>query len=214
MKYNTVIFDLDGTLLDTLQDLTDAVNYALTKMNYTNRTIDEVRSFVGNGIRVLMERSVPDGTDEKDYEEAFNYFVDYYKTHCMDNTRPYEGIVEMLEKVRALGYKTAIVSNKGQFAVDELYNLYFKDTVDTAVGNSKGLRTKPNPDEVLKALEILQSEAKDCIYVGDSEVDMKTAENTALPCISVAWGFRTIKFLEEHNAKIIIEKPSDIFKYI
>lgn len=214
MKYTTLIFDLDGTLLDTLLDLTNSVNYSLETNGFKTRTIDEIRGFVGHGVRHLMKRSLPEDVSDEEYEKSFNDFYDHYKLHCMDNTKPYPGVIQMLIKVKSMGYKTAIVSNKGQAAVDELYDLFFRDVIDVPVGNREGLRTKPSPDETNEALRLLKSKACESIYIGDSEVDIQTAENSNMPYVSVSWGFRTAEYLKQINADIIISNPEEIFIYI
>lgn len=199
-RYNTVIFDLDGTLLNTLEDLTAAVNYALDSCAMPKRTIEEVRRFVGNGIRNLMLRAVPGGEDNTDFERAYQLFQQYYKLHCNDRTKPYPGIIELLEELKKQGYHLAIVSNKADFGVKELQKIYFKDYITTAIGEKEGIRKKPAPDTVQQALRELGKEKENAIYVGDSDVDIQTAKNAGLPCISVTWGFRSREFLGEHGA--------------
>ena len=206
----TVVFDLDGTLLDTLDDLAASVNYALGMYGYPMRSKKEVRSFLGNGIRYLMRRSVPESTDEAGYEKAFAAFRQHYLKHCLDKTRPYDGVLEVLKTLKERGYRLAIVSNKLQPAVEELNGRFFKDYVSVAIGESREVRRKPAPDTVLQALSRLGSTREEAVYVGDSEVDMQTAQNVGIPCISVLWGFRDRAFLEEHNAACFVEKPSDI----
>ncbi|MBQ9363339.1 MAG: ribonuclease III [Bacteroidaceae bacterium] len=210
----TVVFDLDGTLMNTLQDLFLSTNYALRTHGYPERTLEEVKMFVGNGVRKLMERAMPDGTfkdtDDEAFIQCFDTFRQYYVEHCQDNTQPYDGIGDMLSALREHGYKTAIVSNKLQAGVTELYETWFKDTVTVAIGESPDVQRKPSPDMVEKALEKLHSEKSDAVYVGDSDIDLKTAENAGLPCISVLWGFRDKNFLLQHGAKVFAEKPADV----
>ena len=155
MKKTTVVFDLDGTLLDTLQDLANAVNYALEKQGMPKRTLEEVRQFVGNGVRLLMIRAVPDGESNPLFEETFALFKEYYGEHCNDNTKPYAGVVELIETLKKKGYAVAIVSNKIDFAVKELNDLYFKGIVPVAIGEKEGIRRKPAPDTVFEALKEL-----------------------------------------------------------
>lgn len=188
---DTIIFDLDGTLLNTLEDLTDSVNFALEQFQFPLRTIDEVKSFVGNGVAKLMERVLPQGKENPCYEEALSAFKGHYALHCKDKTRPYEGIMEMLDEVKAKGYKTAIVSNKFDAAVKELSGLYFGERIQAAIGESGQVRKKPAPDTVYQALKELSADARDAVYVGDSDVDIQTAANVPMPCISVSWGFRS-----------------------
>ena len=214
MKKNTVIFDLDGTLLDTLQDLADATNYALRKQGMPERTIDEVRQFVGNGVRLLMIRAIPGGEENPLFEETFALFKSYYGEHCNDHTRPYEGIMELLATLREKGYAVAIVSNKIDFAVKELSKLYFQGIVPVAIGEKEGIRRKPAPDTVFEALKELGRTKEEAVYVGDSDVDIETAQNAGMPCISVLWGFRDKAFLETHGASHYAEKAEEILKYV
>jgi phosphoglycolate phosphatase len=208
-KINTVIFDLDGTLLDTLDDLADAVNYSLSQFQMPLKTREQVKSYVGNGIRQLMIRAVPNGEENPEFEKAFDTFKEYYGDHCNVKTKAYAGINEMLRELSRQGVKLAIVSNKVDSAVKELKDRYFSD-VDVAIGDREGLPRKPAPDSVLMALNELGSTIENAVYVGDSDVDIKTAGNAGLPCISVLWGFRDRKFLEENGADIFAEKPLDI----
>lgn len=214
MKKNTVIFDLDGTLLDTLQDLADATNYALRKQGMPERTIEEVRQFVGNGVRLLMIRAIPGGEENPLFEETFALFKSYYGEHCNDHTRPYEGIMELLATLREKGYAVAIVSNKIDFAVKELSKLYFQGIVPVAIGEKEGIRRKPAPDTVFEALKELGRAKEEAVYVGDSDVDIETAQNAGMPCISVLWGFRDKAFLETHGASHYAEKAEEILKYV
>lgn len=214
MKKTTVIFDLDGTLLDTLQDLADAVNYALRKEGMPERTIDEVRRFVGNGVRLLMIRAVPGGESNPLFEETFAQFKEYYGEHCNDNTKPYDGMIELLETLKSKGYSVAIVSNKIDFAVKELSALYFKGIVPVAIGEKEGVRRKPAPDTVREALKELGRIAEESVYVGDSDVDIETAKNAGMPCVSVLWGFRDREFLEEHGAKRYARTAEDVLKLV
>ena len=214
MKKTTVIFDLDGTLLDTLQDLADAVNYALRKEGMPERTIDEVRQFVGNGVRLLMIRAVPGGESNPLFEETFAQFKEYYEEHCNDNTKPYEGMIELLETLKSKGYSVAIVSNKIDSAVKELSALYFKGIVPVAIGEKEGVRRKPAPDTVREALKELGRTAEESVYVGDSDVDIETAKNAGMPCVSVLWGFRDREFLEEHGAKRYARTAEDVLKLV
>lgn len=214
MKKNTVIFDLDGTLLDTLQDLADATNYALRKQGMPERTIEEVRQFVGNGVRLLMIRAIPGGEENPLFEETFALFKSYYGEHCNDHTRPYEGIMELLATLREKGYAVAIVSNKIDFAVKELSKLYFQGIVPVAIGEKEGIRRKPAPDTVFEALKELGRTKEEAVYVGDSDVDIETAQNAGMPCISVLWGFRDKAFLETHGASHYAEKAEEILKYV
>ncbi|MBP5736553.1 MAG: HAD-IIIA family hydrolase [Acidaminococcaceae bacterium] len=214
MKYKAVIFDLDGTLLDTLTDLAEGTNYALHVNGFPERTLDEIRRFVGNGARKLIERAVPDGQIEAALEQVRQDFNIYYKVHCKDHTGPYPGIMEMLRELARQGYALGVVSNKPDFAVQELIPEYFPDIFASVSGEREGVAKKPAPDLILEAMKNLKADGSEAIYVGDSEVDLEAAANAGIPCISVAWGFKGRKFLEEQNAGTIIETPSEILKYL
>lgn len=210
--YETYIFDLDGTLLDTLDDLTDAVNATLRKYNLNERTIEEVRAFVGDGLKMLLRRSV--GGDRADLDEMLIELKEYYREHCEDKTKPYDGVIPLLQTLKRQGKKIAIVSNKADFAVKRLAKTYFQGLIDVAIGENeeRGIRKKPAPDSVFSAMKILNAEPSSTVYVGDSDVDVKTAKNAYLPCISVTWGFRDEKFLRESGGEIFAFQPSDIEK--
>lgn len=213
-RYDTVIFDLDGTLLDTLEDLTDAVNYALRESRMPERTIDEVRRFVGNGVQRLMELAVPDGVSGPVFEETFAKFKEYYGVHCNDKTRAYEGVLPLLRELGEEGYALAIVSNKLDSAVKELSEIYFEGIVTTAIGEKAGVAKKPAPDTVYEALRVLGMPKERAVYVGDSEVDVMTAKNAGLPCISVLWGFRDEAFLREHGAVCFAGTPAEVRNFL
>ena len=210
MKADTIIFDLDGTILDTLEDLKNSVNHALSSNNLPERSLAEVRSFVGNGIRLLMELSVPRGTDAAIVDKCFADFKEHYKKHSADNTKPYDGVVELLQDLKNKGYKLAVVSNKADFAVQTLVADYFDGIFDYAVGEREGIRRKPCPDSVNDALLHLASDKNSAVYVGDSEVDVETARNAAIPCVAVTWGFRDKSVLEGLSPEYIIDKPSQL----
>lgn len=213
-KIDTIIFDLDGTLLNSLEDLRVSVNYALFGFKYPKQTLDMVRRNVGNGIEKLMERSLPDGKDNVNYEVCLEIFKEHYKTHMSVNTKPYPHILETLAALKSRGYKLAVVSNKFDAAVKPLCQKYFKSLIDVAIGQSKDTKKKPAPDTVYMALDELESSAETSIYVGDSEVDIQTAKNSGMDCISVSWGFKTKEFLEQNGASVIIDNPLEIFNYI
>ena len=200
MKYETVIFDLDGTLLDTLKDLTNSVNFALNSMQYPERTLSEVRMFVGNGIGKLIERSVPEGTDERSIQKTLQVFKSHYDKHCEDYTAPYPKICELLDWLKEKGIRTAVVSNKADFAVKKLCEKYFSNYIFLAIGECEGIRKKPAPDSVLMAIDRLKSSPKKTVYIGDSDVDIETARNAKIDSIIVTWGFRDKKFLLEKGA--------------
>lgn len=211
---DTIIFDLDGTLLDTLTDLMDSVNFALDKFGYPERSYDEIRRFVGNGVRVLMQKSVPDGVDGEDFEKAFAVFREHYLKNMRNKTDAYGGIRELLKTLKSGGYKIGVVSNKLDAAVKELCRDYFGSLVDFAKGADGESDRKPNPSNTWKCIDFLGSKRESCIYVGDSEVDIKTAENAGLPCVSVSWGFRTKEELEANSAKTIIDEPLELLKIL
>ena len=214
MKKTTVVFDLDGTLLDTLQDLANAVNYALEHQGMPKRTLEEVRQFVGNGVRLLMIRAVPDGERNPLFEETFALFKEYYGKHCNDNTKPYAGVVELIETLKKKGYAVAIVSNKIDFAVKELNDLYFKGIVPVAIGEKEDIRRKPAPDTVFEGLKELGKTKEEAVYVGDSDVDLETAKSSGMPCISVLWGFRDKEFLAEHGVERYAKTAEDVLRFV
>lgn len=210
MKYELVIFDMDGTILNTLDDLTDSLNYALEQSGYQARTVSEVKSFVGNGIRKLIERGVPKEADTESIQTVHERFAQYYKIHCADKTRPYEGICELLVNLRKKGIKTAVVSNKADFAVHELCIKYFDDMFDIDMGEREGVNKKPSPDMINEVIDRLSVQRKKTVYVGDSDVDIETARNAGIDLICVDWGFRDRDFLHEHGADIIVSAPDEI----
>lgn len=223
---NTIIWDLDGTLMDTIEDLKNAVNYALRTNGMAERTLDEVRLFVGNGVRRLMELAVPESMEKGKrnpdlFEKVFTDFKSYYVEHCQDNTGLYGGIAETLKALKEKGIRMAVVSNKLQQGVTELVNsevhtvgqndaLRLCDYMDVSIGERPEVTRKPAPDMVLKALEELGAEKRDAVYIGDSEVDVLTARNSGLPCISVLWGFRDIDVLKDYGANTFVKHPMEI----
>ncbi|WP_370751111.1 HAD family hydrolase [Eubacterium sp.] len=214
--YNTIIFDLDGTLLNTIEDLADSVNYMQRKYGLKEDGVDTVRQHVGNGLRLLVERSVPDGQDNPQFEEMFKCQKDYYQEHCQIKTCAYPGIMELLKELHNMGIKMAIVSNKAHEAVRELNDIYFKHYIEVAIGENEeaGIKKKPAPDSVNQALKLLGAEKSEAIYVGDSEVDRATAENAGLDCISCSWGFRERSLLESLKPMAIIDKPEELLKFV
>ena len=216
-KYNTIIFDLDGTLLDTLDDLTDAVNYVMDKHDEPTHTREAVRSFVGNGIRNLMIRAIPGGEGCESFEEQFAEFKSYYTAHSREKTRPYAGITDLLKELKERGFATAIVSNKAQEPVSILADEYFGELIDAAVGDGDGRRIKPAPDACEEAMRRLgdlypdrRIDSDTCLYIGDSDVDAMTAENSGMDYILVSWGFRSRDLLEKYSAVGIADEPEDI----
>lgn len=206
----TAIFDMDGTLLDTLEDLYQCTNYALRTHGLKERTKDEVRQFVGNGIRNLLIRAVEGGEGHPKFEACFQTFHEYYKDHCLDTTRPYPGVSELLEQLKKEGFLIAIVSNKADYAVKELQRKFFGALVEVAIGEREGIRRKPAPDTVQEAVQELGSCISDAVYIGDSDVDLKTAKNAEIPCISVLWGFRDREFLKECGATVFARNTEEL----
>lgn len=213
---NAIIFDLDGTLLNTLEDLTNSVNYVMGRYGLPAHTIEEVRSYVGNGAARLIERSVPQGTGNPRYEEMLSAFREHYAAHCEDKAAPYEGIMELLHLLHQSGYRIAIVSNKPDKAVKQLCRRFFADYVEEAVGESGERKRKPAPDMVYQALDCLSVDASRAVYVGDSEVDLQTAGNVPMQCISVTWGFRQKAQLLAAGAKEenMVKTPPELISYL
>ncbi len=210
----TVIFDLDGTLLNTLEDLTDSLNYTLREFNFPQLQISEVRKIVGNGIRLMIQRAVPEETDEKTIDDCFDVFCDYYKDHMADKTRPYDHVTQLLCLLKKEGFKTAVVSNKDEFAAKQLCRELFSDSVDITVGSNSERRNKPYPDNVDYALEQLSSRKDEAVFVGDSEVDIETAKNAKLFAIGVLWGFRDKDVVEKSGADYIVENVDQLKEYL
>ena len=219
-QYSVYIFDLDGTLLDTLHDLAASVNYALKACDMPQHSIDDVRRFVGNGVRLLMERAVPGGAAHPLFDEVFAAFRQHYMEHSLDTTRPYDGIPELLRALKQKGCRLAVVSNKMMEATQELCAHFFPE-IEVAIGEheAEGIRKKPAPDTVREALRQLETSPDssqggknlgEAVYVGDSDVDIMTARNSGLPCISVLWGFRDRDFLTAHGATTFVSHPSEL----
>lgn len=211
-----VIFDLDGTLLNTLDDLADSTNYALSRFGYPTRTIEEVRQFVGNGVAKLIERAIPEGKNNPNFEKCLAIFKENYAQNMYNKTAPYNGIIEMLSNLKSKGIKIAVVSNKFDLAVKELCKKYFEGFINFAAGENEaqGIKKKPAPDTVISVLNEFNFAPEDAVYVGDSDVDIMTAKNSKMPCISVTWGFRDEKFLLENGATILINAPSEIYNHL
>lgn len=207
-----IILDLDGTILNTLDDLCDSVNAALKKGGFPLRTLDEVRNFVGNGAKNLIIRSLGDNANEETIEKTLSDFKAHYETNKTNKTAPYAGMLEALDELKTRGCKLAIVSNKHDDAVQGLYNQFFSETCDFALGNCDFLPKKPAPDMILYALKKIGKTVDDAVYIGDSEVDVTTAKNTNIPCISVSWGFRDKNILEAAGAEIIVDTPDELLK--
>ena len=214
MKYKTLIFDLDGTLLNTITDLTNAVNAALALHGYKTHTEADVLRMVGNGAGTLIALALPNGEKNPEYGQVFADYRAYYEAHKIEATAPYDGILEMLAALSAAGCAIAIVSNKFDTAVKELAARFFPDTVHTAIGESPSVARKPAPDSVFAALRELGSEADGAAFVGDSEVDIATARNAGLPCLSVGWGFRTPEELTGFGAPRVFLTPAELAEYL
>lgn len=210
MDYQTYVFDLDGTLLDTLGDLAASTNYALAAHGMPTRTVEEVRMFVGNGVKKLMERAVPDGLDNPRFEETYRCFREHYMEHNLDTTAPYPHVVEMLAALKSRGKQLAVVSNKFYAATQELCAHFFGAYIDVAIGERETIRKKPAPDTVLEALRQLGATREGAVYIGDSDVDIETARNCGIPCVSVLWGFRDRDFLLRHDAETLVSSPLDL----
>ncbi len=212
--YKTVIFDLDGTLLDTLDDLMNSVNFALKEFSFPERSREEIRSFIGNGVVKLMERSTPDGTDPVTQEKCLGAFREHYLMHMADNTAPYEGIISLLENLKAKGISTAVVSNKLHSAVVGLCEDYFPSLIKVPLGVAEEKERKPSPLNVYKAMKILSSDKENTIYVGDSNVDVETAHGAGLKCIGVTWGFRDRENLLSHSCDFIADTADEVLGLI
>ena len=210
MTYQTYIFDLDGTLLDSLTYLELSCNYALRANGMPERTLEEVMMFVGNGVKKLMERAVPNGLANPLFDKTYQDFRQHYMIHNLDHTHPYAGVEEMLQKLIASGKHVAVVSNKFYAATQELVAHFFGEKISVAIGERENIRKKPAPDTVNEALRQLGADRETAVYIGDSDVDIMTAKNSGMPCISVLWGFRSRQFLIAHGATTFVEKPSEI----
>lgn len=213
-RIDTIIFDMDGTLLNSLGDIADGVNYILKKYGYPPRTYDEIKSFVGNGAAKLMSKALPDGQQTPDFERILEEYKKYYLDHNNIKTSPYAGIMDLLRELSLKGYKLAIVSNKNDKNVKSLNKIYFEAYIKTAIGESKDIKRKPAPDMVYKAIAELGSTIERAVYVGDSEVDILTAENANIPCLCVTWGFRDKEYLKEQGAEHIIDQPHELLEFL
>ena len=214
MNIKAVIWDLDGTLLNTLDDLAASVNAALAMNGMPLRSTEEVRAFVGNGIRRLMVRAVPGGEANPAFDKALEDFTRHYGAHSRDRTRPYDGILEMLDKLSGAGVKHAIVSNKIDFAVKALSRAYFGERMCAAIGDDPSRARKPAPDSVLAAMREMGVTAQETVYVGDSDVDVLTARNAGVPCVAVLWGFRDEACLRAAGAGRLARTPEELREII
>lgn len=209
-KIDTVIFDMDGTVLDTLEDITDSVNYVMRSYGFPQHSISAIRSFIGNGMRKIIERALPAGSSAELCDEAVERYRSYYHDHNMIKTRPYDGIMELLQSFAQAGIKTAIVTNKNEDAAEKIYQQLFADTVDVCYGQKDSVPKKPDRAMIDLALRDLGSSAENAVYVGDSEVDLQTAANAGIPCITCLWGFRDREYLESQGADIFVQEPLEI----
>lgn len=214
MAIKTVIFDLDGTLLYSLEDLKDSVNFVMKKHGFREYTIDEVREAIGNGVRLLMERILPKDIDKNLFEECLSEFKENYSKNMYNKTKPYDGVLDMLKGLREEGYKIAVLSNKFDSAVKELSSKYFGELVDLAVGQKEGVKEKPSPLGIQEIAKELDTDVETCIMVGDSEVDIQTANNAGIDCISVTWGYKNIDFLYDNGATKLVYAPEDILELL
>lgn len=214
MRYDLAIFDMDGTILNTIEDLCDSTNYALETNGYAKRTLEEVKSFVGNGIRKLIEKAVPKGCNESDVSRVFETFKEYYACHCAVKTAPYNGIIATINELKHMGVKVAVVSNKANFAVQSLCEDYFSGLFDYAIGEKEGMNRKPYPDMVNEVLDKLAIKRERAVYIGDSEVDLKTSQNAQMDVIMVGWGFREKDYILELGAPFVIDSPDEIISII
>lgn len=214
MGYTTVIFDMDGTVLNTLEDLADAVNAMLRHEGLGEISVDQVRRSVGNGVAVLMEKTLPGGRAYPRYDEATAFYRAYYESHCRIKTAPYPGILPLLDELKGRGIALAVVSNKQDAAVKPLSRAFFGDRMAVSMGEAPGLRRKPYPDMVWAAIEQLGKGREECLYVGDSEVDVATAQNAGLDCCSVTWGFRDRALLESLHPSFLIDRPEELLRLV
>ena len=201
MRYQLAIFDLDGTILDTLEDLADSLNHALATAGYPKRTLAEVRAFVGNGLLMLVKRALPADVSEEVAQEVLKELKAYYKVHCADKTKPYDGVLKMLDALKEQGMRLAVVSNKADYAVQILCEQYFGGIFDVTAGEKENVKKKPEPDAVFAVLDELQTAREYAVYIGDSEVDILTAKNAGVDGIFVDWGFRDADYLKECGAE-------------
>lgn len=210
--YDVYVFDLDGTLLDTLADLAASCNHAMRAVGLPEHSTDDVRRFVGNGVRKLIERAVPDGDRNPLFEPALTIFRQHYLEHSLDSTKPYDGIMPLLRALKSRGKTVAVVSNKFDAATKSLCQHFFSGLVDVAIGESERVRKKPAPDTVIEVMRQVGATKEQVVYIGDSDVDIATAANCGIPCISVLWGFRDRDFLLSHGATTLLEKPSEMLE--
>lgn len=213
-QFNTLLFDLDGTLLDTLGDLADSVNYVLSRFCFEKRTDEEVKAFIGNGIPTLLRRALPPGSSREVCDKALEYFKQYYNINMKNRTRPYEGIEETLRALKSAGCKIGVVSNKSDYAVKELCSYFLGGLIDSALGSTAEDTRKPSPKMVYDSLDILKSDKAGTVFIGDSDTDIQTAKNAGISVICVGWGYRTPDFLLEHGADKIVYTPRELLSLL
>ena len=214
MRYQTAIFDMDGTILETLEDMCASVNVTMDHVGYPRRTMDEVRRFVGNGAAKLIERCMPAGAEDPKYPAALEFYRAYYVAHAQIKTGPYPGIPELLNKLSREGVRLAVVSNKPDEAVRALTERYFPGVFPVAIGNRDGWATKPAPDSVYEAMCLLGARRESTVYVGDSDVDVDTARNAGLDSVIVTWGFRDEDFLRAHGAQHLAHNADELYEML
>lgn len=213
MIKKAILFDMDGTLIDTLDDLGAALNYTLGRLGFPLKTRNDVQNYVGNGIATLVELALPKDKKGKK-EEATKIFKAYYKEHLADKTTPYDGIVELIKTLKQKNYRLAVISNKIQNALDELVNHFFGDNFEFVIGLRADINKKPAPDSVFLALKTMNIDINDALYVGDSDVDLLTARNAKIDCVSCSWGFKTREQLLSYGASLIIDNPAELWKLL
>ena len=212
MRYKAVLFDMDGTVLDTLDDLADSVNRSLREFGLPEVSRFQVGQSLGNGAKYLIRHCLPEGSDEALCERVLSFYKPWYDAHCRIKTKPYDGILQLMETLRADGVSQAIISNKPDSAVQELAEAFFPGLMDVVIGESPAVKRKPSPDTVLAAARQMGLMASDCVYIGDTEVDLETARNAGMDCIPVSRGFRTEEQLCAAGAEEIIRSPEELKK--
>lgn len=214
MKYNTIIFDLDGTLLNTLDDLRDSLNDILLRKGYAPQSLEAVKRYVGNGVKNLILRALPESCDEEEVLRVLEEFKSHYKNNMQNKTRPYNGIMELLLDLHRFNLKIAIVSNKFDTAVKSLSRTYFGNLIPVAIGETAEIKRKPAPDSIFAAIKELGADINKTVLVGDSETDVQTAKNAGIPCIGVTWGFRNREVLRNEGADYLIDTPRELLTLI
>ncbi len=210
MKYQAVLFDMDGTVLDTLDDLCDSINHSLAEFSLPQVSRKHVRQCLGNGAAFLVSHSIPAGSSPELEADVLAFYKPWYDAHCLIKTAPYEGILPMMQSLKEQGLRLAIISNKPNRAVQELSDAFFPGLLELSVGESPSVRRKPAPDTVLTAASQIGLSVDQCVYVGDSEVDLQTARNAGMDCISVTWGFRDEAQLIEAGASVLVRTPEEL----